>query len=182
MLRDASPQPPLTIRATRPEDIEHLPALERSAAQSFKTQPDLAFLAEEPAAISLDEHRECVALHNSWVAVDEAERPWGFLCAEKHEDTLHILELSVAQVAQGKGLGRALMVEACIQAKGRHYRRVTLTTFENVPWNRPFYEKLGFGRLMPTQQDSFLLDILQEEAAFGFAPGSRCVMQKLLAE
>ncbi|GAN61007.1 GCN5 family N-acetyltransferase [Acetobacter cibinongensis] len=181
MLRDAMPHPPFTIRATRQEDVGQLPDLECSAAQSFKAHPDLAFLAQEPAAISVEEHSDCLAKQNSWVVVDAAQRLWGFLCAETHGDTLHILELFVAQVAQGQGLGTALMLEACTQALTRHYRRMTLTTFESVPWNRPFYEKLGFVKTVPTQQDGFLLDILREEAAFGFLPGVRCVMHKLLA-
>ena len=44
---------------------------------------------------------------------------------------------------QGKGIGRRLI--ACVAdrpAKG--LASLTLTTFRDVPWNAPFYARLGF--------------------------------------
>jgi hypothetical protein len=53
---------------------------------------------------------------------------------------------------------------------------LTLTTFRAVPWNMPFYVRLGFeeipiGRLRPE-----LADVVADEAARGLAPETRAVM------
>ncbi|RUQ46321.1 GNAT family N-acetyltransferase, partial [Corynebacterium pseudodiphtheriticum] len=49
---------------------------------------------------------------------------------------------------------------------------VTLTTFKHVPWNAPFYTRLGF----KPETDPRLAQILADEYAHGFEPGSRCAM------
>ncbi|MDF5808077.1 GNAT family N-acetyltransferase [Pseudomonas aeruginosa] len=47
---------------------------------------------------------------------------------------------------QQQGLGR-LLERAVTYAHASHCRALTLTTFCDVPWNAPFYARLGFQRL-----------------------------------
>ena len=53
-------------------------------------------------------------------------------------------EVSVRHDSQGNGLGRRLVEAAMEYAQSEGLRCVTLTTFAEVPWNAPFYERLGF--------------------------------------
>jgi len=78
-----------------------------------------------------------------WVAVDGAT-PVAFLAARATEDDLHIDEVDVLRDRQGAGLGRRLIGEAVAAARSRGCQAVTLTTFGDVPWNAPFYARLGF--------------------------------------
>ena len=78
-----------------------------------------------------------------WVAVDEDDIPVGFLSAEMVvERELHIHEMSVASMFQGRILGRTLIQTAVEWAATKHLAALTLTTFLDVPWNAPFYSRL----------------------------------------
>ena len=46
---------------------------------------------------------------------------------------------------------------------------LTLTTFENVPWNAPYYERLGFDVMDDDQISGGLLRIREHEAGVGLA-------------
>jgi len=58
-----------------------------------------------------------------------------------------IKELDVHRHHQQQGLGRALIRTALVAARQRGFSIAALTTFSSVPWNAPFYRKLGFTTL-----------------------------------
>ena len=169
-----------TVRPTNLADTALLPAIERSAATLFLQDPALAFIAQADAGISEHQHRQYVAQGTSWVAIDSEQQVLGFLCAQPEENILHILEVSVAQSAQGQGVGKALVQQCCAEAKSLGFTAVTLTTFTNVVWNKPFYEKLGFVVLDVPTMPEFLRCTLRDEESHGFPTGSRCAMRKVL--
>lgn len=151
-----------------------LPALERSAAQAFRQYPALAWLADSDV-MDETEHARFQAEGGSWVAVSDQNQPLGFLCAAVVGDNLHIHELSVCQEAQGQGLGRQLLDQAIQAARAAGLHAVTLTTFAEVPWNGPFYARLGFKVLAAEHLDDRLAAILAEERAHGLK--GRCAMR-----
>ena len=59
--------------------------MERSAAENFRALPELAWLADE-AVTSRSSHDGYLQRGTSWVAVDEVDRPIGFLLAEVIRD------------------------------------------------------------------------------------------------
>ncbi len=156
----------IRVRLTRGTDISRLEAVERSAATLFRTLPDLAWLAEDRTA-KPDVHRTAVAQSLSWVAVDAADQPIGFLIAAETDADLHILELSVAAEHQGRGAGRALMAAARQEAEVRAKQAVALTTFSSISWNAPFYARLGYAALTFAETPAYLREILAAEAAHG---------------
>ncbi|MBV1830168.1 GNAT family N-acetyltransferase [Komagataeibacter sp. AV436] len=165
-----------SIRPARPEEAGLLPAIERSAAKAFLAVPALAWLAQAdglPPAV----HAGCIAHGLCWVAVDGRDQPVGFLSARQYGADLHVLEISVAHPAQGRGLGRSLLAaahEGAARLPG--LARITLTTFRTVGWNGPFYARAGFRLLPPAAQDARLAGLLRDEEAGGFPIGSRCAM------
>ncbi|WP_409268707.1 GNAT family N-acetyltransferase [Pseudomonas sp. KCJK9044] len=165
----------LIIRPAVPEDAPLLPAIETSAAQSFRLIDQLSWLAESPP-MSVERHRQLIAQSTCWVAIDAEHRPQGFLSAERHGNELHIHEVSVDQSMQGQGIGRHLIEAAKDHARSHRLGFVTLTTFTSVPWNAPFYARLGFETKAPKDLDQRLAAILSEEYKHGFAPESRCAM------
>ena len=126
-----------------------------------------------------------MALSTCWVATSGAEaghdaagKPVGFLCAEAFGAELHIWELAVAQDAQGAGLGAQLMQQAITCAtRDSRFARLTLTTFRDVPFNAPFYKRLGFGVLNDSELDVRLEQTLAAGEAHGLPRGIRCAMQ-----
>lgn len=168
----------MRTRPTLAKDIPLLPSIERSAAQAFLSVPSLAWLAAGEV-LGETEHRTFIQAQTSWVAVDAHERVLGFLCARLEDDALHIHEVSVAQQAQGQGLGRGLIAQAVSAARGMGCTGVTLTTFAEVPWNAPFYQRLGFAVISQEQLGERLLGILEEEQRHGLV--GRCAMRMILA-
>jgi len=156
----------IRVRLTREAEIGRLEAVERSATTLFRTLPDLAWLAEDRTA-GPDVHRTAVAQSLSWVAVDAADQPIGFLIAAETDADLHILELSVAAEHQGRGAGRALMAAARHEAEVRAKQAVALTTFSSISWNAPFYARLGYAALTFAETPAYLREILAAEAAHG---------------
>lgn len=156
----------IRVRPTRGTDIDRLEAVERSAATLFRALPELAWIADDHVA-GPDTHRTAVAQGLSWVAVDKADQPIGFLIAAEADADLHILELSVSAEHQGRGAGRALMAAARQEAEVRAKQALTLTTFSTVPWNAPFYARLGYGALTFAETPAYLRETLAAEAAHG---------------
>ncbi|NUU38084.1 GNAT family N-acetyltransferase [Pseudomonas sp. C2B4] len=166
---------PAHIRLAVSDDAQSLPRIERSAAQAFHGIAELSWLADAPV-MTVDRHRALIAQSTCWIAVDTQEQPQGFLSAERQGSDLHIHELSVSQPMQGHGLGRKLLEAAMEHARSNQLHCVTLTTFTQVPWNAPFYQRLGFEQHTGATLDERLAEILAREYACGFEAGSRCAM------
>lgn len=156
----------IPVRPTREPDIGRLEAVERSAATLFRALPDLAWIADDRTA-GPDAHARAVAQGLSWVAVDAEDQPVGFLIAAETDADLHILELSVSADHQGRGAGRALMATARHAAKACAKQALTLTAFSSVPWNAPFYARLGYAALTFAETPAYLRETLAAEAARG---------------
>ncbi|RJL01746.1 GNAT family N-acetyltransferase [Enterobacter chuandaensis] len=163
----------LTVRPTRIDDVAALPAIERAAGERFRDYPDLAWLADGEV-ISAEQHLDYAERGLSWLALAN-DRPVGFILTEAHASSLFIVELSVDRDWQGKGFGRQLIARAADHARQMGLRSLTLTTFRDVPWNAPFYARLGFE--MMTRLTPELREKREEETAHGLAYESRCVMR-----
>lgn len=163
----------ITVRPTRPGDVTALPAIERAAGKRFRDYPELAWLAEGDV-ISAEQHLDYAERGLSWLAVAN-ELPVGFILAETHVSSLFIVELSVHLDWQGKGIGRRLIACVADQARKRGLASLTLTTFRDVPWNAPFYARLGFE--MITTLTPELREKREEETAHGLAYDARCAMR-----
>ncbi|HAS1030948.1 TPA: GNAT family N-acetyltransferase [Enterobacter cloacae] len=163
----------ITVRPTRPGDVTALPAIERAAGQRFRDYPELSWLAEGDV-ISAEQHLDYAERGLSWLALAN-ELPVGFILAELHASSLFIVELSVHLDWQGKGIGRRLIACVADQARKRGLASLTLTTFRDVPWNAPFYARLGFE--MMTTLTPELREKREEETAHGLAYDARCAMR-----
>jgi len=172
-------RPAVQFRRTRDADVAQLPDIERAAGRLFQTIDHLAWLVDDADVWDEDEHRDFAAQGTSWVA-DAGSRAVGFVVGERFDDELHVWELSVAPEWQGRGLGRGLMHILADDVARVGMAAVTLTTFINVPWNRPFYESLGFRPLDGCALSPRLRDVLGQEADAGLPMAERCAMRLVL--
>ena len=166
----------LSVRPGRLDDAFALPAVERSAGALFATIPELAWIADDHVE-DVASHRDHIDAGLEWVVVDHADRPVGFVMAAVEGDALHIDEVCVADGFQRRGAGRALMAAAVEAARARGLAAVTLTTFRDVPWNGPFYARLGFDTLAPADLDPRLAAILKAEGRRGMPMERRIAMR-----
>ncbi|VVD65031.1 GNAT family N-acetyltransferase [Pandoraea pneumonica] len=172
----------ITVVKVRPAtlaDAEALPTIDRDAGQVFRRFPELAWLADGEG-MPVERHRAFIEKGAAWVGVDENDTPVGFLDAEVAGDELHVWEMSVHRDWQGRGLGRALMAAASDYAARTGLAALTLTTFRDVPWNGPFYERLGFATIPSTELSARLKRVLVDEVAGGLPEDRRCAMRRIL--
>ncbi len=163
----------IRIRPTTLSDVAALSAIERAAAGRFRDIPELAWLADGEV-IPAEQHLDYAERGLSWLALAN-DQPVGFVLAEAHPSSLFIVELSVDLDWQGKGIGRQLIACVADCARKRGLTALTLTTFRDVPWNAPFYARLGFE--MMTRLTPELREKREEETAHGLAYDSRCAMR-----
>ena len=68
----------------------------------------------------------------------------GYAAMMRVDDAAHLCEIDVAPEHGGRGLGRRLVAAGEAWGRARGLAAMTLTTFIDVPWNGPWYARLGF--------------------------------------
>jgi GNAT superfamily N-acetyltransferase len=166
------------VRLARAEDLPQLAAVELAAASRFRTQGvDGALLAQ---TVPAGELRRGLDEARLWVATAGDDRPVGFALASVLEGGPHLEELDVHPDHGRRGLGAALVAAVLAWARAAGHAGVTLVTFRDVPWNAPFYERLGFRPLAPDALGPALRERLAEEARRGLPVARRVVMRAAL--
>jgi GNAT superfamily N-acetyltransferase len=92
----------------------------------------------------------------------------------------HIEQVSVDPSHARQGLGRSLLDTASAWAEERGLAALTLTTYAEVPWNAPYYRRLGFQELAVDQMSSGLRHIRDQESARGLDEWPRVAMRRQL--
>jgi GNAT superfamily N-acetyltransferase len=167
-----------SITAARPRDLARLPAIELAAARLLAGHAPDAVLNETTNPIVLKN-----ALHEGrlWVALAD-DVAVGFAHVEVIErETAHLEEIDVDPEHGRKGLGTKLVLQVCDWAADNGYASVTLTTFRDVPWNMPFYARLGFGIVAPEHLSFALRTVVEDETRRGLDPSRRVVMRRTCA-
>jgi GNAT superfamily N-acetyltransferase len=121
------------VRPARPEEFERLRLIEEAS--------ETLFLAHGIGPFAPPDDDPLVG---SAVVLVCDDPPLGFAAVGVVDGAAHIWQLSVHPAAGRRGRGTALVGAACDWARERGYGAVTLTTFRDVPWNGPFYARLGF--------------------------------------
>ena len=65
----------------------------------------------------------------------------------------------------------------CTWAESKGYQAVTLTTFRDVPFNMPFYARLGFHVIVPEEFSPALRSVIEDETRRGLDPRRRVAMR-----
>jgi len=86
------------------------------------------------------------------VAADREGAPYGFVHVLDLDGRAHLEQLSVVPERQRRGIGSALVSSAAVEAATRGHHELTLLTYLDVPWNAPFYARLGFTAVVPRTQ------------------------------
>jgi ribosomal protein S18 acetylase RimI-like enzyme len=165
----------LTIRPVEPADIDELCEIEVEAGRLFLTvdMPEVA--GDVPDAEGL---ARAQVEGRAWLATEHDVRA-GYVVASIVDGNAHIDQVSVRPRHSGRGIGRRLIEHVEAWGNGLSLRATTLTTFRDVPWNAPYYERLGYRRLEPHEIGPELEAIMEHEATLpGLEPALRCAMLK----
>ncbi len=164
------------IRAARRKDIQHLPAIERDAAARYRLF-GLDELADGPGLpMELLEQRQ--AQGQVWVALHSNDRPVGFAVVSRLDGYAHLDELDVAIRHGRRGIGTRLVRAVLAWAKRNGLRGVTLSTMRDIPWNAPFYIRLGFEIVADAELTRAQRRLRDLEAMAGLPIRRRVIMRR----
>lgn len=167
-----------SLRPRRKADDAALLRIENRAAEMFRAH-GYGAVSDNPFP-DVASMQPLFLLGETWLATTQADQPAGFIVAGPLGRYLHIHELSVDPAHGRKGLGSALVRLAIALAEERMLSGVSLTTFRDVPFNAPFYEKIGFSAVDPADADPLLAARLEIERPEGVPISSRALMFRAL--
>lgn len=166
------------IRAARDEDATAMLRIEVAAGRMF-AEVGMDFVAEDDPG-TVEELLEYVREGRAWVVDGSAGIPVAYLIAEWVDGCVHVEQVSVDPAYAGKGIGAALVEHLARWARERGAPALTLTTYAEVAWNAPYYERLGFRRLADDELTPGLRKIRAAEAAHGLDRWPRLGMRREL--
>jgi len=164
-----------SIRLATVAELPKLQDIERAAAALF-LQTDYACMADAdltPFDLLCQQCQKALV----WVAARADDQPVGFVITLPLDGRLYLQEIDVHPSYGRRGLGTRLILAVSEWAKRNGYNALTLSTFREVPWNAPFYARLGFVVIEETQLSPGLRDVREEEASHGLPIKDRVCMQ-----
>ncbi|MEU2043215.1 GNAT family N-acetyltransferase [Nocardia niwae] len=167
------------IRPATTEDLPVLQEIERAAGKPFAEIGMTAVADDEPPSKAT--LREFQRDGRAWVKID-ADLPIGYLIAGVVDGNGHIEQVSVHPDHARRRIGKHLIDRAARWAATAGLPAMTLTTFTEVPWNGPYYERLGFRYLSSDEETPGLIALRAAERAHGLDRWPRACMRAELTE
>lgn len=164
------------VRAARPDDLASLQAIEVAAGETFRDvgMDDIAD-HQPPSIDTLAGYQQA---GRAWVAADVSDRPVAYILVDLIDGSAHIEQVSVHPDHARRRVGKTLLDHVDSWAADRGISALTLTTFRAVAWNGPYYERLGFRELAPTEMTPGLAAVVAAEAEHGLDPATRICMRR----
>jgi len=163
------------LRSATESDVSVMRDVERAAGEAFRSLGmDAVADDDPPPAVVL---REYVASGRAWV-VDEGHGPAGYLLADVVDGCAHVEQVTVHPEHAGARWGARLVDHLAERALRRGLPALTLTTFRDVPWNGPYYLRLGFRWLPEEELTPGLRALRQREREHGLDRWPRGCMRR----
>jgi GNAT superfamily N-acetyltransferase len=167
-----------SIRPARRTEAGTLRDIERAAGRAFIAAgyPDVA--AYEPT--HGDDLRDAVNDGMLFVAADMTDWPVGFVFCATLDHGLYVQEINVHPDHAGHRLAIPLLEAADDLARQLDLPALLLTTFRTVPWNAPYYARLGFSILPEAAIGPDLQIVIARQRMAGLDISARVAMRRLL--
>lgn len=165
------------VRPGRPDDIALLGPIEVRAGERFRAIGLDVVADDDPPPPEV--YTTAVAEGRLWVA-ERGRELLGYALAVDLDGQAHLEQVSVVPEAGGHGVGVALVDAVVGWAEDRGATSLTLSTFRDVPWNGPWYERLGFEVDADAVADPRFAAVRRHEAELGLDLDARVVMRRPL--
>jgi GNAT superfamily N-acetyltransferase len=164
------------IRTAHAKELPVLRDIERAAGECFRDIGMAEIADDEP--LPLETLSAFQRAGRAWVAADQKDQPAAYLIADLVDGGLHVEQVSVHPDHARRGVGRRLLDHLAGVARAEKVPELTLTTFTEVPWNAPYYERCGFRTLADAELTRGLREIRAREAAYGLDRWPRVCMRR----
>jgi GNAT superfamily N-acetyltransferase len=166
------------MRHAGTDDLPRLQDIEVAAGEAFRMIGMEAVADDAPP--SLDALATYQLDGRAWVATDSADQPIAYILVQIADRDAHIDQITVHPKHARRGIGRELIDEAASWATARDLEGMTLRTFRDVPWNAPYYLRLGFVSVPEHRWSENMGQIVQAERAHGLDVWPGVAMRKTL--
>lgn len=168
----------MPIRPASADEVERVRSIERASATRFLTidMPEIA--ADEPTDAATLLRR--ISSGGLLVSEDAGEAVASVMFRPV-DGCAYIEQIDVLPAYAGQRRGAALLDEVAALARARGWPALLLSTFREVPWNAPYYRRLGFVDLPDTALPAALLAIRREHVARGLDESRRLFMRRAVA-
>lgn len=165
----------ILIRKAGAEHLADIPRIELAGAALFSTTdlpPNIRY--KVTAAGDL---QEAQGEGRIWVAMNDRQKVVGFALADVVDRQGYLTEVDVLPEFARRGIGTRLVQTVADWASASRFRSLSLVTFRHLPWNAPFYEKLGFRKLDSAEHGPELESLITEEGRLGINIANRVAMK-----
>jgi len=169
---------PFVIRLGRTEDLPLLGDVERAAGEVFAPYPFAQTMRE---VLTPPADLRAGAADGTLFVAEADGAVVGFALASPLDGGMHLDELDVLPSHGRRGIGLALVAAVVDCTTDRQLPHVTLSTLRSIPWNAPWYERLGFHVLGAADVTPALRTLLRHEESRGLPMEDRVLMKRLLA-
>jgi N-acetylglutamate synthase-like GNAT family acetyltransferase len=168
----------VTARFAREDDLARLPVIEHAAGEVFRSLGMDAVADDEvPTVEELGRYQQAGRL----IVADDDGRVVAYLLLEVLATAAHVEQVSVHPDAARRGIGSQLINAAEKWAREQGLTSLTLTSYQYVPWNAPYYARLGFHVVADIEQPPELRAVRHAETARGLDAWPRVVMRRPIA-
>jgi GNAT superfamily N-acetyltransferase len=166
------------LRAASEKDAAACPAIELAASARFaEVGLSVAVGTSLDDVIPLEIARRLAREGSLFVAADGDEIV-AFLAAWPLDGMAYIAEVDVLPRHAGHGLGARLIALAEEWARAQGLRGLTLSTFRDVPWNAPYYARLGFAEWPEARERPGHAAVWGRQRNAGLDMAARCFMRR----
>lgn len=167
------------MRAAQPGEGPALHDIEMAASRRFADHgfPSLAGHVSH----SRDNYGAAIEGKGVWVCEHaQGATPVGFAVTTTLPGLLWIDEMAVHPDHGRRGIGKALVAAVLDHGRFAFHNTVGLSTFRDVPFNAPFYERMGFVRVSLKSLPDDIRARFNDEVPHGVLPSTRTVMVRKL--
>jgi GNAT superfamily N-acetyltransferase len=164
-----------TVRPTNESDVTGLPAIESYSRTVLYGMAGLGAVADLPPTTT-----ERLRRGPCWVAYNAQDKPLGFALADRLEQDALLETLSIRPEFSGGGMGRALINAVVGWSRDVGAGGVLVSTYRDIPWDAPFYVRLGFTEVPHRQWTPQMHRLQREATAAGHDPARRLWMRLAL--
>ncbi len=152
------------VRPARNSDVDELRTVERAAGEAFRLLGMHSVADDEPPSTAA--LRRFIDAGRAWV-VERGDQVAAYVIADIVDGCVHVEQVSVHPDHAHQRLGATLIDHLAAWSIDHGYPALTLTTFRDVPWNGPYYERCGFHWMADPDITPGLRELRSREAAHG---------------
>jgi predicted N-acetyltransferase YhbS len=167
----------VSFRLAAPHDASAIRTIEFEAGQRFASVGMTGIADAPPMELAVVERK--IAAREIIVAVS-GDAMCGFVMFEPQPTRIYIQELDVLTSHAGQRIGAALIEQVAQLARTRQLTQLILSTYRDVPWNAPYYRRLGFRDIEETELDAALVARRDAHIARGLDESKRVFMRREL--